>query len=82
MVPPPSPPPPPGGSAFSTPSPAFSLERGEGKEYVRKVGGGGHILLFPDTLPHFVESVGHDGGHAEEVVRGAEAARGQVALHC
>ena len=40
----------------------------------------GSILLFPDTLTDFVEAVGHDETHAEEVVCGAEATRREVAL--
>ena len=41
---------------------------------------GWYSLLLANTLAHFDEAVGHDGAHGEEVVGGAEAAGGEVAL--
>ena len=41
---------------------------------------GGRVLLLANALANFDEAVGHDGGHAEEIVGGAEAAGGEVAL--
>ena len=41
---------------------------------------GKNVLLLADPLAHFVEAKGHDAAHGEEVVGGAEAAGGDVAL--
>lgn len=38
------------------------------------------VLVFPDPLAVFVEPPAHEGGHGSEVVGGAEAADGDVAL--
>ena len=38
------------------------------------------ILLFPNALPMSVQSIGHNHTHGEEVVGGAEATNGDVAL--
>lgn len=38
------------------------------------------VLLLPDSLSGFVDSIGADEAHCEEVVRRAETARGEVAL--
>ena len=44
------------------------------------VGGGMLVLLLPHANPILVEAVAHDGEHADQIGRGAEAARGEVAL--
>ena len=41
---------------------------------------GKDLLLLPDPLAHAVPAVGHDADDGGHVVRGAEAAEGQVAL--
>lgn len=46
------------------------MRRGERRE----------VLLFSDSLPSPVEAVAADDAHGEEVVGGAEAACGEVAL--
>lgn len=38
------------------------------------------VLLLSNPLPYFVESVRADDAHPQEVVRGPEPARGNVAL--
>ena len=51
------------------------------RRWVERVGGDDDdVLLLSDPLAGFVESVGADEAHREEVVGRAETARGEVAL--